>query len=117
MPVHKGGEQALYFRRHIVWKLPRIHIGSVSGALKAVEKAESTAGRTARVRGDGGEGGVRRRLGSAGPIGRDGVPAGTGHCGGAVAAQGMAPGPTARKIEERENFARLVQLRELTMGE
>lgn len=68
MPVHKVGEQALYFRRHIVWKLPRIHIGSVSGALKAVEKAGSTAGRTARVRGDGG---VGRRAPAGGLSGSD----------------------------------------------
>ncbi len=47
-----------------------------------------------------------------------------GRCGGAAPAQGRAEGPTAQKIEERavrseerENFARLVQRRELTVAE
>ena len=121
MPVHKVGEQALYFRRHIVWKLPRIHIGSVSGALKAVEMAESTAGRRARVRGDGG---VGRRVQAGGLSGsnwpRQWSSQG-GVAGGAV--QGRAPDLTAQKneesvkrSEERENFARLIKSREQTMA-
>lgn len=100
VPVYEDSEKALYFRRHIVWKLPRIHIGSVSGALKAVEMAGSTAGRTARVRGDGG---VGRRVQAGGPSGSDWPRqwSSQGGVAGRPPAQWKAPGLTAQKGEER----------------
>lgn len=65
-------------------------------------------------------GGVRRRVGSAGPIGRDSGPAREALRG---AVQGRAPDLTAQKneesvkrSEERENFARLIKSREQTMA-
>ena len=104
VPVHKGGEQALNFRRHIVCKLPSIHIWSVSGSLKADGRAGDSTGRMAGHRGDSGVG----RRAPAGGLIRSNCPrrwsgqGGTlrGHC--PCTREGRRPDRPKRRGESEE---------------
>ena len=101
VPVHEGAEQAHSFRRYIVCKLPGIHIWSVSGALKANERAGALQGERRVSEVTAGSAGVRRRVGSAGPTVHNVGPARAGLFKGSAPAYGRCEGPTAQRGEER----------------
>ena len=97
VPVHEVAEQAHSFRRYIVCKLPGIHIWSVSGALKANERAGALQGERRVLKVTVASVCVRWRVGSAGPTVHEGGPARAGRFKGSAPAYGRCEGPAAQK--------------------